>query len=69
MEVTCPKCGATVSFRADNSVPVRVMFSDLTALDKICPQIMAREKTGQAIDYLCDTLTDEIGHMVNRDRP
>ena len=30
---------------------------------------MAREKTGLAIDYLCDTLIDEIGHLVNRDRP
>ena len=61
MEVTCSNCGATVSFRFDDLVPVKVIFGDLTSLDKICPQIMAREKTGQAIDYLCDTLTMKSG--------
>ena len=69
MEVTCAQCGATVSFRLDNSVPVKVIFGDLSALDKLCPQVMAREKTGQAIDYLCDALTDQLGHQLNRDRP
>jgi hypothetical protein len=69
MEVTCAKCGAVLSFRLDDSVPVKVVFGDLTALDKLCPQVMAREKTGQAVDYLCDALTDQIGHLVNRERP
>ncbi len=69
MEVTCTQCGATVSFQLDNSVPVKVIFGDLSALDKLCPQVLARQKTGQAIDYLCDSLTDQIGHLVSRERP
>jgi hypothetical protein len=66
MEVTCPKCGAAVSVTLDDSVPVKVTFGDLTVLDRLCPQVMGRQKTGGPLDYLCDTLTDAIGHLVNR---
>jgi len=69
MQITCPKCGATVTVTVNSLDPLNWSVGNLAELDQKCPTVMARSKTGKASDYACDTLANKIGHVILKTYP